>query len=79
MNYLQDIIKVTEYQELKDKYPDIKPIEINIDLEKETWDAPFVKTLAIEHIPYLILLDKNGRIVARDVRIWELERIRKQQ
>lgn len=66
-------------KELKDKYPDIKPIEINIDLEKETWDAPFVKTLAIEHIPYLILLDKNGRIVARDVRIWELERIRKQQ
>ena len=31
--------------------------------------------LAVDHLPYLLLLDADRRIVARDFRHWELPRI----
>lgn len=62
-------------KELAKEFPDIKPYVINIDRQKMQWDANLVEVLAVDHIPYLILLDPQKRIVARDLRIWELKRI----
>lgn len=52
-----------------------RPIICMLDGDKRGWDAPFVEQLAIDHVPFLILLDKEGKIVARDIRIWELEKM----
>ena len=55
-----------------------KPIEIltiNIDDNPNGWDANYLKQLSVDHIPYMILVDKKGLVVARDIRIWELERV----
>lgn len=49
-------------------------IVINIDDDKKLWDAEIVKKLQIEHIPYLILIDKKKKIVAQDIRPWEIGR-----
>ena len=53
------------------------PIVVHIDNDKQGWDAPFLQQLSVDRIPYLILLDKEGIILARDLRIWELERFMK--
>jgi len=50
-------------------------INIDIDDDRRGWDAPYITKLDITHLPYIILLDGKGRIVARDVRVWELERM----
>lgn len=49
-------------------------INIDIDADRRGWDAPFIEKLNIAHLPFIILLDEKGRILSRDVRIWELER-----
>lgn len=61
--------------ELRSRYPEIQTIEIDIDSDKRSWDTPWLELLNIDHIPYLIVLDEQQRIVARDLRIWELERL----
>ncbi len=33
-----------------------------------------MQQLEIDHIPYLMLVDAERRIAARDIRIWEIER-----
>ena len=38
-----------------------------------------MKLLKIYHVPYLILIDKERRIVARDLRIWQLQRTLEQR
>ncbi len=60
---------------LHSRYPEMQTIEIDIDSDKRCWDSPWLELLQIDHIPYLIVLDSQQRIVARDVRIWELERL----
>lgn len=50
-------------------------VEVNIDADRRGWDAPYLAKLDINHVPYIIVLDAEGRIVARDVRIWELQRL----
>lgn len=60
----------------KDNRPNLSTIFCMLDDDKRGWDAPFVEQLAIDHIPYLILLDREGAIVARDLRIWELEKMK---
>ncbi|MBO7488779.1 MAG: hypothetical protein J6T88_00710 [Bacteroidales bacterium] len=62
-------------KELYNSFPLVHPVVIDIDQLKEGWDAPFLKQLEIDHIPYLILLDNKRRIVERDLRIWQLQRI----
>ena len=62
-------------KELYNSFPLVHPVVIDIDQLKEGWDAPFLKQLEINHIPYLILLDNKRRIVERDLRIWQLQRI----
>lgn len=57
-----------------------KPLNLvvcRIDDDPQGWDAKWVDRLAIDHIPYLILLSADGTIVERDLRVWELEKILK--
>ena len=56
---------------VRDKH--ITLLYIRIDDSPAEWDAPFLKQLAIGHLPYIILVDGDGRVQARDVRQWELE------
>ena len=54
-------------------------IAINIDDNPNGWDAQNLKQLSVDHLPYMILVDKHGNVTARDMRVWELERwIRKE-
>lgn len=52
-------------------------IYIDMADDHRGWDAPWISKLDITHLPYIIMLDRKGRIIARDVRIWELERLTK--
>ena len=47
---------------------------ILIDRQPQRWDAPCLRALVIDHIPYIILIDSHGNIVERDLRHWELLR-----
>lgn len=49
-------------------------IAINIDDNPNGWDAQNLKQLSVDHLPYMILVDKHGLVVARDMRMWELEK-----
>lgn len=49
-------------------------IYVSIDQDPRGWDAPCLKKNGVTHLPYIILLDGEGTITARDVRIWELEK-----
>ena len=49
-------------------------IAINIDDNPNGWDAQNLKQLSVDHLPYMILVDKHGIVVARDMRMWELEK-----
>lgn len=60
---------------LKRLSPAIHTVVIDMDNDKMGWDALFMQKLDIEHIPYLFLIDSSRRIIARDIRIWELERM----
>lgn len=52
-------------------------LTINIDDNPNGWDAHYLKQLSIDHLPYCILVDANGVVVARDIRSWELPRYTK--
>lgn len=45
------------------------------DKAPQGWDELYMQQLNIERLPYIILLDRQGKIVARDVRVWEAERL----
>ena len=45
-----------------------------VDDDPRGWDADWVDRLAIDHIPYIMLVAADGTIVERDLRIWELEK-----
>lgn len=47
-------------------------LTINIDDNPNGWDAHYLKQLSVDHIPYMIMVDKNGIVQARDLRSWEL-------
>ena len=60
---------------LEGQFDNLQVITIEIDRDKKQWDAPYMEQLEIDHIPYIILLDPEGRIIARDARVWEVCRI----
>ena len=66
-------------KEVRESFKNVHPVVIDVDRQKDGWDAPLLKLLDIDHVPYLILLDKDRRIVARDLRIWQLKRTLEQQ
>ncbi len=53
-------------------------INVMIDNDPKGWDADYLELFAIDHIPFLILLDKENKIIARDVRVWQLPRLIKE-
>ncbi len=57
------------------EWPQHKLTTINIDNDKKEWDAPCIQTLKIDHIPYLLIVDKERRIVARDPELWEIKNV----
>ena len=59
-------------QLLADRMPDKTVLRIDLDRHPDGWDASFLNDLAIDYIPYIILLDDKGRILARDLRAWEV-------
>jgi len=52
-------------------------LTVNIDDNPNGWDANYLKQLSIDHIPYMVLVNRAGLVVASDIRIWELERVLK--
>ena len=50
----------------------LSPIVYQIDDDKRGWDSPCLKQLSVDHIPFLILIDVDGTILARDLRQWEI-------
>ena len=64
-------------KQIKKSYPQLQTITIPIDAHPKQWDAPYLKTLSVDRIPYMILLDKDKKILTRDARIWELPRLMK--
>ncbi|MBQ4376489.1 MAG: DUF4369 domain-containing protein [Bacteroidales bacterium] len=59
---------------LNNAYPYLKQHVILIDRQPQKWDAPGLQTIVADHIPYLLLIDKQGRVACRDLRQWELKR-----
>lgn len=54
------------------KPTDIKLLPVFIDDNKAGWDDPYLQKLSINHLPYMILVDAEGRVTACDIRLWEL-------
>ena len=61
-------------KELAHAFPEMNILEFDVDSIAGGWDAPLMQQLEIDHIPYLMLVDAERRIAARDIRIWEIER-----
>lgn len=59
----------------KAKNRQLNILYIRIDDSSAGWDAPFLRQLAVDHLPYAILVDANGKVQARDLREWEIESI----
>lgn len=53
----------------------VRLLPINIDDNPNGWDAQYLKQLDVDHLPYMILVDPQGLVVASDLRMWELERL----
>ena len=50
-------------------------VAVEMDRDPKGWDADFMKVLGVEKLPYLMVVDREGKIYARDVRVWELGRL----
>ena len=53
----------------------VSVLYIRIDDSPAGWDAPFLRQLSVDHLPYAILVGADGRVLARDIRGWELDGI----
>lgn len=62
-------------QQIRAQYPQLGLHVINIDHHPLSWDAPYLEILAVDRIPYMILLAPEGIIHTRDARLWELPRL----
>ena len=62
-------------QQIRAQYPQLGLHVINIDHHPHSWDAPYLEILAVDRIPYMILLAPEGIIHTRDARLWELPRL----
>lgn len=60
---------------LVEQNPSVAHFNVNIDDDRRLWDAPVVQQLAIDHIPYIIVIGPDGRILSRDPRYWELHKL----
>ena len=53
----------------------VRLVPVMIDKDERKWDNPMLQQLAIDYIPYIIILSPQGYTLKRDVRVWELERV----
>ena len=65
---------VTRARRIAKKRP-VGIVYIRIDDSPAGWDAPWLKQLSVDHLPYAILVDAEGRVQTRDIRDWELDGI----
>ncbi|MBO4600226.1 MAG: DUF4369 domain-containing protein [Bacteroidales bacterium] len=54
----------------------VEVLTINIDDNPNGWDAHYLQQLSVNHIPYMILVDGQGVVVAGDIHAWELKQLR---
>ncbi len=54
---------------------DAQVVWVPLDDARNGWDAPYMQKLQVQFVPYIILLDSSGRILTRDVRLWEVQRL----
>ena len=54
----------------------VETLVINIDDNPNGWDAHYLQQLSVNHIPYLILVDEQGIVVARDIQPWEIYKLK---
>lgn len=59
---------------LRSQYPSLPLTPVLVDKQPKGWDEPFVSLLDIDHVPFLILVDAEGTIAARNLRRWEVGR-----
>ena len=62
-------------REVKSAFAQVRTVSVDVDNLKEGWDAPLMQQLEIDHIPFLLLVDPQHRIAARDIRVWQLGRL----
>ncbi len=46
-----------------------------LDDARNGWEASYMQQLQIQYVPYILLFDSTGCILARDVRLWEAQRL----
>lgn len=76
----QPLLLVITASWCNDHYPQTdkwKMLQINIDDDKSCWESPFLEQLTIDHIPYIMLLDSCNTILAKDLRVWQLDKLLK--
>lgn len=54
----------------------IQILPIRIDDNPKGWDAHYLQQLSVDHLPYMILVDPDGIVAARDIRLWELSKLK---
>ncbi len=54
---------------------DAQVLWVPLDKVRHGWDDPFMQSLCIQYVPYIMLLDNTARILTRDVRLWEARRL----
>ena len=55
---------------------EVETLVINIDDNPNGWDAHYLQQLSVNHIPYMILVDEQGIVVARDIQAWEVYKLK---
>lgn len=63
------------YVEAKESFPRLNVHYFELNEEKGGWDSGPFRTLMVDRIPFLVLCDKRGRLVARDFSLWEVDGI----
>lgn len=61
-------------KQIRQQHPEVHLQVIDISRHPKNWDAPYLQFLAVDRIPFMILLDNHGLIHTRDLRRWEVDR-----
>lgn len=65
-------------RQLEQHFPQVQTLAVYLDHDPQGWDAPWMEMLDIDHVPYLIVLNADRTVRARDVSVWELKRVIKE-
>lgn len=70
---MEGVIKAHNVSIKKHKHK-VRLCPVTIDKDPRQWDNPMLRQLGVEYIPYIIIVDPEGKTLFRDLRYWELER-----